>query len=156
MAGGPSTVALATAVSEAGGMGFLASGYGRTGKLREQIHALRSATAAPFGVNLFVPGREDFDRAAVTGYLRQLAPEAERYGTSLVEPRNDEDDWVDFLGVLTDERPPAGLVRVRLPDGGRGGTPARPRDLRLGDGDRSERSGDRSAAGSRRGDRSGQ
>lgn len=107
MAGGPSTVALATAVSEAGGMGFLASGYGRTGKLREQIHALRSATASPFGVNLFVPGREDFDRAAVTGYLRQLAPEAERYGTSLAEPRNDGDDWVDFLGVLTDERPPA-------------------------------------------------
>src|SRR3954454_19281938 len=58
MAGGPSTVELARAVSDAGGLGFLAAGYLRAAAVRDQIRELRAATDAPFGVNVFVPGAQ--------------------------------------------------------------------------------------------------
>ncbi len=105
MAGGPSTLELAVAVSQAGGMGFLASGYGRASKMREQIRAVRVATSAPVGVNLFTPSSGEYDAAAVAAYLEQLAPEERRYGVSLGDPRNDDDDWESFLTVLVEERP---------------------------------------------------
>jgi nitronate monooxygenase len=41
MAGGPSTPELAAAVSEAGGLGFLASGYLTAEQTRERIAAAR-------------------------------------------------------------------------------------------------------------------
>ena len=56
LGGGPSTPALAAAVSEAGGLGFLAAGYRKPDAVREEIEELRRLTSRPFGVNLFVPG----------------------------------------------------------------------------------------------------
>jgi len=53
MAGGPSTPALAAAVSEAGGLGSLAGGA--PDDLRAAIRALRALTSRPFAVNLFAP-----------------------------------------------------------------------------------------------------
>jgi nitronate monooxygenase len=105
MAGGPSTVALAVAVSDAGGMGFLASGYGPADRLREQIRAVRSATEAPFGVNIFMPACLNIDAAAVAEYLRRLAAEEARYGAKLAAARNDDEDWDAFLRVVHEERP---------------------------------------------------
>src|SRR5438093_319322 len=55
MAGGPSTPALAAAVSEAGGLGSLAGGYSSPDRLRADIAAVREATSKPFAVNLFAP-----------------------------------------------------------------------------------------------------
>ncbi len=55
MAGGPSTPALAAAVSEAGGLGALACGYLSAEQLRAEGAELRRRTGAPFAVNLFVP-----------------------------------------------------------------------------------------------------
>ena len=86
MAGGPSTPALAIAVCEAGGLGFLAAGYKRADALRDEIHAVRAATAAPFGVNLFVPSPEPADGSRLRVYLQHLKPEAERQGAELGEP----------------------------------------------------------------------
>ena len=56
MAGGPSTPALVVAAAEAGAVGFLAAGYKSAAEMRTEIAAVRSATPAPFGVNVFVPG----------------------------------------------------------------------------------------------------
>lgn len=106
MAGGPSTVAQALAVSNAGGMGFLATGYGRVEVMRAQIAELRSGTEVAFGVNVFLPQAADFDEDAVTRYLDRLAPEEKRYGAKLGPPRNDDDDWQGFLDALEAERPP--------------------------------------------------
>lgn len=78
LAGGPSTPALAAAVSEAGGLGFLAAGYRGADALREELGALRAATRRPFGVNLFVPAPGPPDREALAAYLELLGPEAER------------------------------------------------------------------------------
>ena len=55
MAGGPGTPALAAAVSNAGGLGFLAGGYISAERLANDIVAARAKTTGPIGVNLFVP-----------------------------------------------------------------------------------------------------
>lgn len=55
MAGGTSTPALAAAVSNAGALGSLGSGYDAPQKMVEEIRAVRALTSNPLQVNLFVP-----------------------------------------------------------------------------------------------------
>ena len=56
LAGGPSTPELAAAVSNAGGLGFLAAGYLSAAELADRCRRTNELTGRPFGVNLFVPG----------------------------------------------------------------------------------------------------
>ena len=105
MAGGPSTPALAAAVSEAGGLGFLAGGYASPERLASDIDAVRAATSAPFGVNLFVVEPFEPDPGAIDAYRRSLVPEADRLGVELGEPRWDDDHWQAKLDVVSDVRP---------------------------------------------------
>jgi nitronate monooxygenase len=105
MGGGPGTPALAAAVSNAGGLGFLAAGYKTADAVRREIRELRDMTDRPFGVNLFVPS-EPADPALVERYAETLRPEAERYGASPGEPRHDDDGWEDKLAVMAEERVP--------------------------------------------------
>ncbi|MCX4093181.1 nitronate monooxygenase [Nocardia sp. alder85J] len=96
MAGGPSTPELAVAVSEAGGLGFLAAGYLDATEMSRRIARIRSATAAPFGVNLFVPGAPTPpDRYA--RYLGELGREF-----SLGSARFATDDWDAKLNALVE------------------------------------------------------
>ncbi|MCZ8513204.1 nitronate monooxygenase [Paenibacillus filicis] len=55
MAGGPTTPDLVAAVSNAGGLGSLGTGYLAPEQLRSAIQKVRQLTDRPFGVNLFVP-----------------------------------------------------------------------------------------------------
>src|SRR5919107_3179612 len=55
LAGGPSTPELCAAVSEAGGLGFLAAGYLSASELAGRLERTRALTGRPFGVNLFHP-----------------------------------------------------------------------------------------------------
>src|SRR5919202_6681598 len=87
LAGGPSTPALAAAVCEAGGLGFVAAGYKPTAEVADAIAEVRASTDRPFGVNLFFPTRIDADPVAIAAYAERLAAEAERYGVSCGEPR---------------------------------------------------------------------
>src|SRR3954464_12666645 len=80
LAGGTSTPELTAAVSEAGGLGFLASGYLSPEALEERIAQVRELTDAPFGVTLFVPGDPSAAPPDLEDYLRRIAPEASRYG----------------------------------------------------------------------------
>jgi nitronate monooxygenase len=105
MAGGPSTPELAIAVCRAGGLGFLAAGYKRADAVADEIAAVRAATDAPFGVNLFVPTPEPADRDALSDYLREIAVEAERQGAELGEPRFDDDGYEAKLALVCAERP---------------------------------------------------
>lgn len=77
MAGGPATPALAAAVSNAGGLGFLAAGYLDPGRLREEIAATRRLTRRPFGVNAFVEGPTDgaADPEPMQAFLERWARE---------------------------------------------------------------------------------
>jgi nitronate monooxygenase len=114
MAGGPSTPALAAAVSEAGGLGFVAAGYRPPDAFADDVAATRAATARPFGVNLFAPPAAPADPAAVAAYVAEL----ERSETGpLGTPRSDDDAYAAKLDLLT--AAPVAVVSFTF------GTPAR-------------------------------
>jgi nitronate monooxygenase len=100
LAGGASTPALTAAVVEAGGFGFVAGGYLSPAALGEDLHATRALTDAPFGVNLFVPGRAA-EPAAYGPFVAGLAEEARRHGVALGEPRFEDDAFQDKLELLS-------------------------------------------------------
>jgi nitronate monooxygenase len=99
MAGGPSTPALAAAVSKAGGLGFLAAGYLSAKTLEEQVSEVRRLGVSFFGVNVFVPGHAEVDEAALGAYLDSLRPEAQAVGVD-VTPLWDDDAWEEKLELL--------------------------------------------------------
>lgn len=106
MAGGPTTVALTTAVCEAGGLGFLAAGYLTAAAMVEQVHELRARTARAFGVNVFLMEERDVDHEAVAAYLETLAPVAARLGVELGAPRFHDDEYAAKVAALIELRAP--------------------------------------------------
>ncbi|MEV4915619.1 nitronate monooxygenase [Streptomyces tirandamycinicus] len=107
MAGGASCPELAAAVSEAGGLGFLAAGYKTADGMYQEIKQLRRLTGRPFGVNLFMPQPAYADAAAVDVYRHQLAGEASWYDTPLGDPDSGRDDGYEAkLAVLRDDPVP--------------------------------------------------
>lgn len=105
MAGGPSTPALAAAVSGAGGLGFLAAGYKTPDQVAADVAAVHAATPAPFGVNLFVVAPYQPSVRRLHAYCESLEPEAARLGVELGTPRWDDDHWDSKLEVVLDVRP---------------------------------------------------
>lgn len=91
LAGGPSTPELAAAVSNAGGLGFVAAGYLSADELAARIAQARRLTDGPLAVNVFVLARPEVDFEAVAAYARELEPDARRLGVELGEPRFDDD-----------------------------------------------------------------
>ncbi|MDL4773758.1 nitronate monooxygenase [Actinomadura xylanilytica] len=122
MAGGASTPELAAAVSEAGGLGFLAAGYRTAGRMRADIERTRELTSRPFGVNLFMPSSDAVDDAAVAAYRARLGAEGGRLGVEPGTPQARDDGWdakaADLLAdppafvSVTFGCPGAGLVRA--------------------------------------------
>ncbi len=106
MAGGVSTPTLAAAVSNAGGLGFLAGGYKTVEGLEKDIKELRGQTAAAFGVNLFVPGPDTADQQAVEAYRAELLKEAEKLNVSLGAPVYDDDAYAGKIELVRSERVP--------------------------------------------------
>ena len=115
MGGGPSTPALAAAVCEAGGLGFLAAGYRAPEAVRDELAELRALTERPFGVNLFAPGPRVGDPDALAAYAETLRGEAELYGVELGEPRHDDDGWEEKLALVSAERVPVVSVTFGCP-----------------------------------------
>ncbi len=103
MAGGPSTPALAAAVSSAGGYGFVAGGYLSPAEFREAVRTTRGTGGAPFGVNLFVPS-DPGDAGEVAAYAEELRPEADRLGVAPGAPVWDDDDFEAKVEVAEEER----------------------------------------------------
>ncbi|MGW6458338.1 nitronate monooxygenase [Streptomyces sp. NPDC055078] len=107
MAGGVSGPQLAAAVSEAGGLGFLAAGYKTADGMYQEIKQIRGLTGRPFGVNLFMPQPKTADPAAIEVYRHQLAGEATWYETPLGDPDAGWDDGYEAkLAILRDDPVP--------------------------------------------------
>jgi nitronate monooxygenase len=103
MAGGASCPELAGAVSEAGGLGFLAAGYKTPEAMYEEIKQLRGLTQRPFGVNLFMPQPDNAHSGALGLYREQLAGEAMWYETRLGDTDHATDDAYEAkLAILFD------------------------------------------------------
>jgi nitronate monooxygenase len=106
MAGGPGSPALAAAVSNAGGLGFVAGGYLSAERFADNISAARAATTGPLGVNLFVPQPSVADWVALEYYAEELEEVAEHYQVEVGHPEfGDDDDWERKLEVVADVRP---------------------------------------------------
>ena len=107
MAGGPSTPALAAAVSRAGGLGNLAGAYLTAERLADDIVAARGIFGGPLGVNLFVPQPCIATTEQLDGYRELMVPLAQRYGVEPGRPRPDDDHWSAKLDVIADTAPEA-------------------------------------------------
>ncbi len=106
MAGGPGTPALAAAVSNAGGLGFVAGGHLSAERFAEDIAAARAATTGPLGVNLFVPQPSVADWVQLDYYAEELEEIAEHYHVEVGHLQHgDDDDWEHKLEVVADVRP---------------------------------------------------
>ena len=106
MAGGSGTPALAAAVTNAGGLGCLASGYVSPERLADDIAAARAATSGPIGVNLFVPQPSVAEVHRLDHYADALDDLAEHYGVEVGYPKfGDDDGWKQKLEVVADLRP---------------------------------------------------
>jgi nitronate monooxygenase len=105
MAGGPGTPALAAAVSDVGGLGFVAAGYQPPEAVAADLEVVRALTAAPFGVNLFVVEDCQPDATALDAYRRSLEPLAAHFDVTLGDPRWDDDAWEAKLELVYDARP---------------------------------------------------
>lgn len=107
MAGGPSTPALAAAVSNAGGLGSLGEGYASSEQIRSDIRATRKLTDKPFAVNLFVPDAIELDQAQIDDALHALAPYRQELGLPPEQsvPEAFAEDFDAQFAVVAEERP---------------------------------------------------
>jgi len=115
LAGGPTTPQLAAAVSNAGGLGFLAAGYLSAAALRDQITQAMALAGAPLGVNVFVPGTAAAP-GPVAAYAATLRGEASRAGVEVGQARFDDDDWEAKVRLLTADPLPVTSVTFGCPD----------------------------------------
>ena len=105
LGGGPSTPRLAAAVSEAGGLGFLAAGYKPIEAVERELAVLRALTQRPFGVNLFVPEAGTVDEDAVRIYVGRMAHEAEAAGYPTGRAEWNDDWFSEKVDLVLRERP---------------------------------------------------
>ena len=101
LAGGPSTPELAAAVSNAGGLGFVAAGYLSADELARRLEQARAATDGPLGVNVFVLHEQPVDDGALAAYARELQKDAALYEVQLGDPRFDDDELEAKLDAAT-------------------------------------------------------
>lgn len=106
MSGGPGSPALAAAVSNAGGLGFVPAGYVSADQFAQDFAAARAATTGPLGVNLLVPQPSVADWVALDFYAGELEAIAEHYQVYVGRPEfGHDDDWERKLEVVADVRP---------------------------------------------------
>lgn len=122
MAGGPSTPELAAAVSNAGGLGFLAAGYKSAAAMAGEVARTRTLTDRAFGVNLFVPDAANTagsgTSARVAEALAYRARLAREYPPELLPMPDPEDDdgWDSKLETVQRLRVPVVSFTFGLPD----------------------------------------
>jgi len=107
MGGDPSTPELASAVSNAGGLGSLAAAYSNPERIAKDIARIRELTARPFAVNLFSPSAQ-LTLSGDTGVVAEfLQPYHERLGLKPPElPQKPIENFDDQLEAVCKAAPP--------------------------------------------------
>lgn len=106
MAGGNATPALVHAVSQAGGLGFLAGGYKEKATLREEMYSVRALGTTEFGVNLFVPTEPNDMTPAIEEYCSRMRHESEKIDASVGKYAYSEDRFQEKVDLVIREKVP--------------------------------------------------
>ena len=106
MAGGPTTPALVAAVSNAGGLGTLATGYVTPEAVQQAIQGVRALTDRPFGANLFVPEPVTATPEALALAEALIAPYRAELGLPPASPPAFVEPFDALVEVLLAERVP--------------------------------------------------
>lgn len=104
---GASPPEMALAVSQAGGMGSIAAGAMAPDQIGPEIERLRTATDAPFGVNLLMAPAAHPDASTIDAALARLAPWYAELGESTpAHPNSFAPDFEAQLAAITLAAPP--------------------------------------------------
>ena len=111
----PTTTDLVIAAAGAGALGFLAAGYKTAAAMSAEIAAVRSATAEPFGVNVFVPGTPYPMPGRWPGtWIRSAWPSPTLAGTTTASTTRSPPCWRPARGHQLHLRLPRGRDGPRL------------------------------------------
>src|SRR5438067_13185440 len=114
MAGGPSTPALAAAVSEAGGLGSYGAAYLPPEKVREVIRELRARTSRPFAINLFADDGAPAEAATLRAAQAALAKYRNELGLT-ESPLAPSVTLAQAFAVLVEEKVPVFSFTFGIP-----------------------------------------
>lgn len=106
MAGGPTTPAMVSAATRAGGLGMLAAGYKTVEAVEAEVKQVR-AEGIPFGINLFAPNPLPVDPESYRAYAAIVQRDADRFGLTLPpDPIEDSDTFDEKIALLLDDPVP--------------------------------------------------
>src|ERR1700753_4015393 len=106
MSGGPTTPAMVSAATRAGGLGMLAAGYKTVEVVEAEIKKVR-AEGIPFGINVFAPNPVPVDPDAYRTYAATIQREADHFDVSLpTEPIEDNYRFAEKIALLLDDPVP--------------------------------------------------
>jgi nitronate monooxygenase len=106
MSGGPTTPAMVTAATRAGGLGMLAAGYKTVEAVEAEIKRVR-AEGILFGINVFAPNLLPVDPESYRAYAATIQREADEFGVTLPsEPIEDNDSFDEKIALLLDDPVP--------------------------------------------------
>lgn len=106
MSGGPTTPAMVSAATQAGGLGLLAAGYKTVEAIEAEITSVRSE-GIPFGVNIFAPNPLPVDPDRYRAYAAIMQAEADQFGLTLPpDPIEDTDKFDEKIALLLDDPVP--------------------------------------------------
>ena len=106
MAGETAKPALASAVSNAGGLGAIGAAYMTPAVIRDNIRAIRAGTDRPFHINLFVPTKWSIDPDKVAAYRKELGSAHDALGLPVPDlPNAYEESFEAQFAVVLEEAP---------------------------------------------------
>src|SRR5947209_13322621 len=114
MSGGPTTPAMVSAATRAGGLGLLAAGYKTVEAVEAEIKSVR-AEGIPFGINVFAPNPLPVDPDSYRVYAAAIQREADQFGLTVpTEPIEDNDTLHETYTVLVDTQKLVMYVSIRV------------------------------------------
>ncbi|WP_043175210.1 NAD(P)H-dependent flavin oxidoreductase [Streptomyces sp. NRRL B-24484] len=113
--GGASSVALAAAVSEAGGLGSFGAHQLRPDALTRLVEDLRAATSRPFAVNLWVPQPGEGATGATAADVERLHPYYAELGLPDPSAELHRPDFDEQVDALLEAAPPVISLVMGLP-----------------------------------------